>query len=124
MLFINCIPNYYLTKDGRLLELSRGQQSDGISAPQIAAAFGREHGGDDWIAGWYHDGGYRFGLRIWDLALEEFVKWDAAHGRSKEACDDLLHECAEACGDTKAMADTLYWAVAIFGKRNYQMPGS
>ena len=65
-LFINCTPAYYLTKDGRLLQIPRGAQSDGISAPQICAAVGREHGGDDWIAGWVHDGVYRGWLMIWN----------------------------------------------------------
>lgn len=120
-LFINCKDNFYLAADGiRLFKLPRGGQSDGISAPQIAAAFGREHGGDDWPAGWTHDGGYRGWVMIYDVDLGQFVKWDAAHGRSKQACDDLLYECAEACGDDKAMAETLYWAVVEFGKRSYQ----
>ena len=117
-LFANCVPNFWLTLDGRLFQLIRGAQSDGLSAPQIAAAFGREHGGDDWIAGWYHDSAYRFTLQIWDGA--QWAKWDTAHGRSKPASDALLHDAALACGDTEAMADTLYWAVAEFGKRNYQ----
>lgn len=123
-LFILCLDNFYLSKDGRLFKMSRGGQSDGISAPQLAAAFGREHGGDDWPAGWIHDAGYRFWLMIWDEAANAFVKWDTAHGRSKQSCDDLLYECAEACGDDEAMAQTLYWAVVEFGKRSYQMPGS
>lgn len=123
-LFANCKPNYYLSEDGeRLFELPRGGQSDGISAPQIAAAVGREHGGEDWPAGWLHDGGYRCWLRLWvpDASGDdgEWVKWTAPYGRSKEACDKLLYEAAMACGDTEVMAKTLYWAVVEFGKRNY-----
>ena len=119
-LFILEEPEFYFSKNERLFKLPRGGQSDGLSAPQLAAAFGRDHGGDDWPAGWVHDGGYRNWLMIWDATLEEFVRWDAAHGRSKQACDDLLYECAEACGDDEAMAQTLYWAVVEFGKRSYQ----
>ena len=122
-LFILGQENFYFAKDGRLFKLPRGAQGDGISAPAIAAAFGREHGGDDWPASWIHDGGYRFWLMIWVAGQDgdgEWVKWDAAHGRSKQACDDLLYECAEACGDDEWMAETLYWVVVEFGKRAYQ----
>lgn len=121
-LFILCKEVFYMAKDGRLFKLPRGGQSDGLSAPQLAAAFGREHGGDDWPAGWVHDAGYRFWLQIWDELAFAFIRWDNAHGRSKEACDNLLYECAEVCGDDETMAQTLYWAVE-FGKRSYQMPG-
>ena len=121
-LFIIGKDDFYLSNDGRLFKLPRGGQGDGISAPRIATIFGRDHGGDDWLAGWIHDGGYRFWLMIWDDAQQAFVKWDKAHGRSKKACDDLLHECGIGCGDTEPMANVLYWAVAIIGKRSYQMP--
>src|ERR1035437_2627039 len=80
-LFINCIPNFFLTLDGRLFQLIRGAQSDGISAGQIANAIGRGAGGDDWVAGWYHDAAYRFTLQIWDG--EKWAKWDAAHDTSQ-----------------------------------------
>ena len=123
-LFILCKEVFYMAKDGRLFKLPRGGQSDGLSAPQLAAAFGREHGGDDWCGGWIHDGAYRGWLQIWDDTLFTFVRWDKAHGRSKEASDNLLYECAEVCGDDEAMAKTLYWAVVEFGKRSYQMTES
>src|ERR1035437_8273357 len=64
-LFINCAPVFYLTADGQLLQIPRGAQSDGISAGQIANALGRGAGGDDWIAGWMHDGGFRGWLLVW-----------------------------------------------------------
>jgi hypothetical protein len=112
-LFINCKPTYYLTKDGRLLQIPRGAQSDGISAPQICAAVGREHGGDDWIAGWIHDGVYRGWLMIWNG-----TGWEKAR-LSKSDGDNLLYECAIVCGDTEAMAASLRWAVIVFGERCY-----
>src|ERR1017187_8897098 len=117
-LFGNLVPVFYLTLDGRLFQIPHAAQSDGISAPTIAAAFGREHGGNDWAAGWLHDCGFRFTLLIWNGTF--WVKWNAANGRSEAACDALLREAALACGDTEAMADTLKWAVVEFGKRNYQ----
>ncbi len=107
--------------DGRLFMIPHGAQCDGLSAPQLAAALGREHGGNDWPAGWMHDAGYRFSLMIWDGV--KWIKWDAAHGRTKQACDDLLYECGKVCGDTEAMAQTLYWAVTEFGKRSFQPEG-
>jgi hypothetical protein len=112
-LFINCTPDYYLTLDGRLLQIPRGAQSDGISAGQIANALGRGAGGDDWIAGWIHDGGFRGWLLVWNG-----TEWVKARLSEAEA-DSYLHECALACGDTEAMADTLYWAVKTFGHRFY-----
>ena len=125
-LFINCIPNYYLTLDGRLLQMPRGAQSDGISAPQICAAVGREHGGDDWIAGWYHDGVYRGWLLVWQPELPAIEVQAAVtpgtwvKARLSEAQgDNLLFECAKVCGDSDAMAEALYWAVTEFGKRCY-----
>ena len=44
-LFILVKPVYYLSKDDKLFQMPVGAQSDGISAPRMAAAFGREHGG-------------------------------------------------------------------------------
>lgn len=112
-LFINCDPVYYLSLDGRLFQIPHGAQSDGLSAPRIAALFGREHGGDDWPAGWFHDGGFRGWLLIWNGS--EWVKARL----SEQESDDFLKECALACGDTEAMADTLYWAVKECGHRFY-----
>ena len=118
-LFALLKPVFYLSKDGRLFKLPHGAQSDGISAPAICAAVGREHGGNDWAAGWLHDCAYRFSLMIWNG--NQWVKWDSSQGRSKPASDALLHESALACGDSEAMAQTLYWAVVEFGKRSYQL---
>ena len=118
-LFALLKPVFYLSKDGRLFKLPHGAQSDGISAPAICAAVGREHGGNDWAAGWIHDCAYRFSLMIWNG--NQWVKWDSSQGRSKPASDALLHEAALACGDSEAMAQTLYWAVVEFGKRSYQL---
>ena len=117
-LFALTRPVFYLSVDGRLFQMPRGAQSDGISAPSICAMLGREHGGNDWAAGWLHDCAYRFSLQVWDGT--QWVKWDASQGRSKPASDALLHEAALACGDSYAMADALYWAVVEFGKRCYQ----
>ena len=113
-LFINEKPTYYLSLAGRLFQIPRGAQSDGISAPQIAAALGREHGGDDWIAGWFHDGTYRG----WLLAYAD-GQWLKAK-LSRDEGDNLLRECALACGDSEAEADTLREMVILFGRRNYQ----
>ena len=118
-LFALLKPVFYLSKDGRLFQLPHGAQSDGISAPAICTAVGREHGGNDWAAGWLHDCAYRFSLMIWNGS--QWVKWDSSQGRSKPASDALLHESALACGDDEAMADALYWAVVEFGKRSYQL---
>lgn len=112
-LFILTKPVYYLSQDGRLLQMPRGAQSDGISAPRIAAAFGRSSGGNDWAAGWIHDGIYRGWLQIWDGSA-----WQKAR-LSEAQADDFLYECAEVCGDTEIQAETLYWAVHEFGKRFY-----
>ena len=106
--------------------MPRGAQSDGISAPQICAAVGREHGGDDWIAGWYHDGVYRGWLLVWQPELPAIEVQAAVtpgtwvKARLSEAQgDNLLFECAKVCGDSEAMAEALYWAVTEFGKRCY-----
>jgi hypothetical protein len=116
-LFILVKPVYYLSKDGRLFQMPVGAQSDGISAPRAVQNL-RPCGGNDWAAGWLHDCCYRFSLQVWDGT--QWVKWDASQGRTKAASDDFLYECAIVCGDNQAEADTLYWAVTEFGKRDYQ----
>lgn len=93
--------------------MPRGAQSDGISAPKAAAAFGRTAGGNDWAAGWFHDGVYRGWLLLWDGSQWVKARLSEAQG------DDFLYECAKVCGDSEVMAETLYWAVTEFGKRFY-----
>jgi len=112
-LFALLKPVYYMAKDGRLFRLRRGGQSDGISAPQIVQG-ARPAGGNDWAAGWFHDAGYRCWLEIWNG-----TEWVLAK-LSKSECDAFLFECAEVCGDSLVMAETLFWAVTVFGKRSYQ----
>jgi hypothetical protein len=112
-LFILLKPVFYLSKDGRLFQIPHGAQSDGISAPKFAAAFGREAGGNDWAAGWFHDGVYRGWLQLWDGSQWVKARLSEAQG------DDFLYECAIVCGDTESQADVLYWAVTEFGKRFY-----
>jgi len=118
-LFILTKPVFYLAKDGRLYQMPKGAQSDGLSVPNFAAVFGRAAGGNDWAAGWFHDCCYRFSLQVWDGT--EWAKWDSTHGRSKDASDRFLFECAEVCGDSPVMAETLFWAVQKFGNRSYQL---
>lgn len=106
-------PVYYFSLDGELFQMPRGAQSDGLSVPKIAAAFGRTAGGNDWAAGWFHDGGFRGWLLKWDG-----LKWVKAK-LSEAQSDNFLFECAKVCGDSDEMAETLYWAVTEFGKRFY-----
>lgn len=111
-LFALLKPVFYLAQDGRLFQFPRGAQSDGISAPSICAAVGRGKGGNDWAAGWFHDGVFRGWLMVWTGV---WVKAKLAEAVG----DGFLHECALACGDSDLEADTLYWAVKTFGHRFY-----
>lgn len=119
---------FYLSKGGRLFQFPHGAQSDGISAPSICAAVGRGKGGNDWAAGWFHDGVFRGWLMLWEPGsglVPLFGNQDALVGlwfkaRLSEAEGDaFLRECALACGDTELEADTLFWAVKTFGHRFY-----
>jgi len=108
-LFILKEPVFYLAQDGRLFQIPEGAQSDGISAPKFAGAFGRGRGGDDWVAGWFHDAAYRDLLLVWSG-----TEWKKAT-LTKAVADDFLRECALACGDSPAQAEILYQAVDKFG---------
>lgn len=107
--FILVKPVFYHAQDGRLFQIPKGAQSDGISAPKCAAALGRSAGGNDWAAGWLHDAAYRNTLLVWTGV------WQNARLTQAEA-DALLKECALACGDSELEAETLYLAVKQFGK--------
>ncbi len=117
-MFILTKPVFYFSKNARLLQMPKGAQSDGLSVPSFASIFGRTSGGNDWAAGWMHDCAYRFSLQVWDVTC--WVKWDSVHGRSRDESDRFLFECAEVCGDSPAMAQTLFWAVQKFGRRSFQ----
>lgn len=105
--------DYYLSKDGRLYKLPKNAKSDGISAPALAALAGRGHGGKDWAAGWFHDGCYQNWLLVWNG-----TGWVPANFTQAQS-DPMLKECALACGDTEAEANTLMWAVQAFGRRAF-----
>lgn len=111
--FIKLEPDYYLSLDGELYQLPKNARSDGISAPALAALAGRGHGGKDWAAGWYHDGCYQNWLLVWKGV------WVKAN-LNKAQSDEMLKECALACGDTELEADTLYWTVKEFGGRAFK----
>ena len=122
-LFALLKPVFYLAQDGRLFQFPRGAQSDGISAPAICAAVGRGKGGNDFAAGFFHDGVFRGWLMLWEAVVEPADVKDWSGGRwakarlSEADGDAFLHECALACGDSDLEADTLYWAVKTFGHR-------
>lgn len=105
--------DYYLSLAGDLYELPKNARSDGLSAPTIAALAGRGHGGDDWAAGWFHDGCYQNWLLKWTGA-----GWEKANFTQAQS-DPMLKETAMACGDTEAEADVLMWAVMGFGRRAF-----
>lgn len=112
--FVKLEPDYYLSLDGELFELPKNARSDGLSAPTIAALAGRGHGGDDWAAGWLHDGCYQNWLMKWDG-----TKWVKANF-TQEQSDPMLKEGAMACGDSEAQAIILMWAVKEFGARAFK----
>lgn len=116
-LFDLLLPVYYLDRNGRLFEMPRGAQSDGISSPRAAQGL-RPAGGQDWPAGWFHDGCCRKWMRFWNGEAWENARAQAV--TTSEQAADMLYECAEVCGDNELEAETLYWAVTIFGKRNFQ----
>lgn len=139
-LFILDKPLYYFSQAGELFQIPHGAQSDGISAPKCAAALGRTAGGNDWAAGWFHDAAYRNTLQIWVPTLvgressrasstnqpepstqnpqPSTGQWQLAK-LSKAQSDAYLRECALACGDSSIEAETLYLAVAAFGRSSF-----
>ena len=113
-LFILDKPLYYFSQAGELFQIPHGAQSDGISAPKCAAALGRTAGGNDWAAGWFHDSAYRNTLLVWSGV------WQLAK-LSKAQSDAYLRECALACGDSAIEAETLFLAVAAFGRSSFNV---